>query len=420
MSRKITPLMVLVPTMCATGDPFAFIADATPYDSAPSDIDGGFVADVSDDSDIFSDCVSFVLDGTCPDNESLYWRWEDLEVLELIGYGSYGRVHRARHRPSGQITALKFVDKPKLAMSKSFAHHHAMERRILPLVSRSRFVAHCLGILETGHHVIFVEEFVPGGELYYHLQQRKDGAFPESQVRFYSAEVVCMLRDLHDMNVVYRDLKPENLMLDHRGHLKLVDFGLATVLEPNHHPHSPNGCLAGTYCGTAEYIAPEVLRGQAYGAAVDIWGLGCVIYEMLTGYPPFYSENQNSMFAKILAEPLKIPKEASDDLRRLLQLLLNKDWRKRPTLEAIQQHAWFRGLDWFQVQGQRLPPPIVPTGQETLRQATMPDNVRYAREHCCGSHDGDDNARILEGLERLHLINSHHNNESTSSLGSNL
>ena len=190
-------------------------------------------------------------------------------------------------------------------------------------------------------------------------------SFAERRAGFYAAEIVLALEHLHKHGILYRDLKPENVLLANDGHIKLTDFGLSktNVTEGDPRTHS--------FCGTPEYIAPEVLMNQATGTAMDWWSLGTLVYEMMTGYPPFYSENVQEMYQLILDAPLRLPSGLSAHARSFLARLLDRDPRSRlgsgPGGAAeVRAHPFFTylGIDWDLLAQKRVPPPVIP-GSET-------------------------------------------------------
>uniref|UniRef100_A0A8C1MN58 Serum/glucocorticoid regulated kinase 1 n=1 Tax=Cyprinus carpio TaxID=7962 RepID=A0A8C1MN58_CYPCA len=199
----------------------------------------------------------------------------DFDFLKVIGKGSFGKVLLARHRSDEKFYAVKVLQKKAILKKK---------------------------------------------ELFYHLQRER--CFLEPRARFYSAEIASALGYLHSLNIVYRDLKPENILLDSQGHIILTDFGLCKEnIEPNG--------TTSTFCGTPEYLAPEVLHKQPYDRTVDWWCLGAVLYEMLYGLPPFYSRNTAEMYDNILNKPLQLKPNISNAARHMLEGLLQKDRTKR-------------------------------------------------------------------------------------------
>jgi len=196
-------------------------------------------------------------------------------------------------------------------------------------------------------------DYINGGELFYHL--KKEGRFPENRVKFYAAEIVCAMAHLHSLQIVYRDLKPENILIDMDGHICITDFGLSKEINPEEGTH--------TFCGTPEYLAPEVLKGQGHGTAVDWWSLGTLVYEMLTGLPPFYSQNINIMYQKILNGELRFPSYVSPDAQSLLEGLLTRDVDKRlgtDNSQNVKKHPFFKDIDWDKLEKKELEPPFKP------------------------------------------------------------
>jgi len=200
---------------------------------------------------------------------------------------------------------------------------------------------------------VFVMDYVNGGELFFHLQ--KDRKFPEERVRFYIAEIVCGLEYLHDNGVLYRDLKPENLLLTDEGHMCMTDFGISKEgLESD-------DARTATFCGTPEYLAPEVLECNGYGKAVDWWSLGTLMFEMLTGLPPFYSQDVQVMYSKIMHAKLEIPPSISKEAASLLTGLLQRDPEKRLSdAKTIKSHPFFESIDFEKLLQKQVTPPFIP------------------------------------------------------------
>lgn len=195
---------------------------------------------------------------------------------------------------------------------------------------------------------------------------QRERCFLEPRARFYAAEIASALGYLHSLNIVYRDLKPENILLDSQGHIILTDFGLC---KENIEPNGPTS----TFCGTPEYLAPEVLHKQPYDRTVDWWCLGSVLYEMLYGLPPFYSRNTAEMYDNILNKPLQLKPNISNAARNLLEGLLQKDRTKRlgftDDFTEIKTHMFFSPINWDDLNAKKLTPPFNPnvTGPNDLR-----------------------------------------------------
>uniref|UniRef100_A0A8C0DHE3 Protein kinase X-linked n=1 Tax=Balaenoptera musculus TaxID=9771 RepID=A0A8C0DHE3_BALMU len=229
-----------------------------------------------------------------PSPEPPAYRSQDFDTLATVGTGTFGRVQLVREKKSTRCFALKVMRIPDVIRLKQEQHVHN-EKSVLKEVSHAFLVK----LFWTGHDDRFLYmlmEFVPGGELFSYL--RNQGRFSSSTGLFYSAEIVCAIEYLHSKEIVYRDLKPENILLDRDGHIKLTDFGFAKKLVDK----------TWTLCGTPEYLAPEVIQSKGHGRAVDWWALGILIFEMLSGFPPFFDDNAFGIYQKILAGKIDFPR----------------------------------------------------------------------------------------------------------------
>uniref|UniRef100_A0A8C3MWV5 Uncharacterized protein n=1 Tax=Geospiza parvula TaxID=87175 RepID=A0A8C3MWV5_GEOPR len=218
----------------------------------------------------------------------------DFDYLKLLGKGTFGKVILVREKASGRHYAMKILRK-EVVIAKDEVAHTVTESRVLQS-SRHPFLTALKYAFQTSDRLCFVMEYANGGELFFHLSRVR--VFPEPRARFYGAEITSALQYLHSRDVVYRDIKLENLMLDKDGHIKITDFGLCKE-------GVTDGATMRTFCGTPEYLAPEVLEDNDYGPAVDWWGLGVVMYEMLCGRLPFYSPDHERLFELILLEELR-------------------------------------------------------------------------------------------------------------------
>ena len=193
----------------------------------------------------------------------------ELDILQTLGTGSFGRVRLACLRQNSCFVALKILKKSEILKLKQ-ADHVISEFSVLRMINHP-FLVNLLGYTQDERYLYFMLEFVQGGELFTYL--RKIGKLALDQAKLYAGQIVCMFEYLHSMNIVYRDLKPENLLIGADGYLKLTDFGFAKVIEGRTY----------TLCGTPEYLAPEILLNKGHGKPVDWWTLGIIIYEMLVG-----------------------------------------------------------------------------------------------------------------------------------------
>lgn len=277
---------------------------------------------------------------------------DDFDLLKVIGKGSFGKVMQVRKRDTNKIYALKAIRKSYI-VSKSEVTHTLAERTVLARVDNP-FIVPLKFSFQSPEKLYLVLAFINGGELFHHLQ--REGRFDLSRSRFYTAELLCALEALHDLNVIYRDLKPENILLDYQGHIALCDFGLCKLNMKDQEKTS-------TFCGTPEYLAPELLLGQGYTKVVDWWTLGVLLYEMLTGLPPYYDEDVPKMYKKILQDPLRFPDGFDRDAKDLLIGLLCRDPKRRLGYngsEEIKTHPFFHQLSWKRLRMKGYIPPYKP------------------------------------------------------------
>ncbi|XP_072317016.1 serine/threonine-protein kinase Sgk2b [Eucyclogobius newberryi] len=288
------------------------------------------------------------------DHETALIKPADFDYLKLIGKGSFGKVLLARHRTRGGYYAVKVLQKD-LIVKRREQQHVMVERSVLLKGLEHPFLVGLHFSFQTPNALYFVLDYVNGGELFFHLQ--KERSFPEARSSFYAAEMALALGYLHSLSIVYRDLKPENILLDCEGHVMLTDFGLCKE-------GVAVGDITHTFCGTPEYLAPEVLQGQPYSPAVDWWSLGSVLFEMLFSLPPFYSQNKADMFENILHAPLKVPSGASEAACSLLEGLLDRDVTTRlggsADMDELQKHPFFASIDWDDLLAKKIKPPFIP------------------------------------------------------------
>nr|KAG5685907.1 hypothetical protein BaRGS_005416 [Batillaria attramentaria] len=264
--------------------------------------------------------------------------------MARVGTGTFGRVVLVREAPK-EYRALKVMAITQVIKLKQ-VEHIKNEKEILADISHP-FIVNMTWSHKDNTFLYMLMEYVPGGELFSYL--RNMGRFNNSASNFYASEIVCALDYLHLRNYVYRDLKPENLLLDREGHLKITDFGFAKkVLD-----------RTWTLCGTPEYLAPEIILSKGHNKAVDWWSLGVLIFEMLVGYPPFYADNPFGIYEKILAGKVEWPKHIDLVAKDLIKKLLVQDRTRRlgnmkNGAEDIKRHKWFKGVDWDTVPARKL------------------------------------------------------------------
>jgi serine/threonine protein kinase len=266
-----------------------------------------------------------------------------------------GKVFLVSEKQTGELYALKVLRKDNV-IKRNQVEHTRTERNVLGYVNHP-FIVGMNMAFQSKDKLYFVLDYCPGGELFFHLG--KLGKFPESRARFYTAQIILAISYVHSLDIVYRDLKPENVLLDKEGHIRLTDFGLSKEGISN----SASG--AHSFCGTPEYLAPEILNRQGHGRAVDWWSLGALLYEMLTSLPPFYSQDRERLFEKIRHAELTYPPSVSATAKSLLKGLLTKDPQKRlgsgPTDdEEIKSHVFFQDTAWDRIYRGEIPAPWRP------------------------------------------------------------
>ena len=277
----------------------------------------------------------------------------DFELIRVIGKGSFGKVTLVRKIANDKLYAMKVLSKPNIVRRKQVEHTRT-ERRILGKITHP-FIVKLHYAFQTEKKLYFVLDYAAGGELFYHLSRMKK--FPEHYAIFYAAEITLALEELHRNQIIYRDLKPENILFDNEGHVKLADFGLAkeNITDAAEGAHS--------MCGTPEYLSPEVLNRQGHGNAVDWWNLGMVTYEMLTGLPPWYTQDKELLFERIRKAPLKFPSYVSRTASSFIIKLLNRDPQERLGARGaaeVKSHPFFESIVWSALFDREMEPPFNP------------------------------------------------------------
>lgn len=276
----------------------------------------------------------------------------NFEILQTLGTGSFGRVRLAKDKRSQEFVALKILKKADILKLKQ-VDHVISEFNILRTLSHP-FLVNLIGYTQDERYLYLALDFVPGGELFTYL--RNVGRLESQHARLYAAMVTSMFEYLHSSNIVYRDLKPENLLITAEGYLKLTDFGFAKVIEGRTY----------TLCGTPEYLAPEILLNKGHGKPVDWWTLGILIYEMLAGIDPFTDDDPMAIYQKILKGKVRFPRNFDKSAKSLVKHLLVADLSKRfgnlrGAANDIKTHRWFTGLDWSSMLNCQLTMPYRPS-----------------------------------------------------------
>ena len=292
---------------------------------------------------------------------------EDFIKIKTLGKGSFGKVLLVKNKYTNEHYAMKILNKDFLKKEKQI-NHTKTEREILEKINHP-FIIKLKYAFQTKNNLYMLTDFMIGGEIYYLLQ--KKGNFTEKQTKFYICELVLAIGCLHKNQIIYRDLKPENILLDKDGHIKLVDFGLSKILN-NERSISISGSSineinyyikAYTLCGTKDYLAPEILKGKGYEKVVDWFSLGSVMYEMLTGFPPFREKNKNlniQIYNRQIYHHNKISDLTFDFIQKLLVIKPEKRLGYNLDLKEIQSHPYFHDVNWDLVYHKQIEPPFKP------------------------------------------------------------
>uniref|UniRef100_A0A8C8FA33 Protein kinase C n=1 Tax=Oncorhynchus tshawytscha TaxID=74940 RepID=A0A8C8FA33_ONCTS len=270
---------------------------------------------------------------------------------KVLGKGSFGKVLLAELRGRGQYFAVKALKKDVVLMDDD-VECTMVEKRVLALAWDNPFLTHLYSTFQTREHLFFVMEYLNGGDLMFHIQDK--GRFDLYRATFYSAEIIIGLQFLHSKGIIYRDLKLDNVMLDRDGHIKIADFGMCkeNVFGENR---------ATTFCGTPDYIAPEILLGQKYTFSVDWWSFGVLVYEMLIGQSPFQGDDEDELFESIRMDVPHYPRWITKEAKDLLEKLFERDPSRRlGVVDNIRGHSFFKTLNWPALEKREVDPPFKP------------------------------------------------------------
>lgn len=281
---------------------------------------------------------------------------DHFNFLAVLGKGNFGKVMLAEAKSSKKLYAIKVLKK-EFIIENDEVESTKSEKRVFLIANKERhpFLLSLHACFQTETRVYFVMEYISGGDLMLHIQR---GQFGLKRAQFYAAEVCLALKYFHENGVVYRDLKLDNILLTLDGHIKIADYGLCKE-------NMWFGSTTSTFCGTPEFMAPEILLDKKYGRAVDWWAFGVLIYQMLLQQSPFRGEDEDEIYDAILADeplyPIHMPRDSVSILQKLLtrepELRLGSG---RRDAEEIMEHPFFKGVDWDDIYNKRVPTPFKP------------------------------------------------------------
>eukprot|EP00117_Sycon_ciliatum_P024569 scpid30854/ scgid1514/ Protein kinase C alpha type len=280
---------------------------------------------------------------------------DDFKIVQVLGKGSFGKVVLAEFKHTDEVYAIKILKKDVIVVEDD-VDCTMTERNVLALKAKPPFLTAMHSSFQTKERLYLVMEFVNGGDLMFHIQQR--GRFKEAAVVFYSAEICIGLWYLHKHGIFYRDLKLDNIMLDQDGHVKITDFGMCKE-------GMKLGQMTNTFCGTPEYMAPEIVQYERYDSSVDWWALGAVIYELLCGQPPFEGDDEDEVVGKIIEGNIIFPRHISEEAKSICEQFMKKSPKARLGAgmngqDDIKSHPFYHTMDWTKLMSREMPPPFKP------------------------------------------------------------
>ena len=295
---------------------------------------------------------------------------KDFDILKIIGKGAFGRVYKVRYKKDNIILAMKVLSKRNL-IKKNQAKYALIEKKVLQENSSNNFLLTLHFAFQSNSNLFMVIDYCPNSDLTILLAQNNEEGLEEYVVRFYAAEILLALEDLHNRNILYRDLKPDNVLLDEDGHARLADFGLAAEKIKN------NSTFAKSFCGSPIYLSPEILKRRKTNKISDYYTYGVVVYELLTGEPPFYCDDLDGLYRLIKKGNLKFPPERnfSPEIKDLISQLMSNNPKKRlgfvKGIKDIKGHPFFAQMDWVKLKKREIRPPYRFEHDDTMTDSIL-------------------------------------------------
>ncbi|OMJ96267.1 hypothetical protein SteCoe_246 [Stentor coeruleus] len=297
---------------------------------------------------------------------------ESFQLIREVGNGSFGKVYEAIKKDTNDRYALKILCKSNLKRHKQLKYAIA-ECKILKEIHHP-FIIPLHWAFQTHKNLYIVYDFCPYGDLTNILKSKT--RLSESEAKFYIAETILAIEYLHSLNIVYRDLKPLNILVDTLGHVKLADFGLAKANVSKNNP-------AMSFCGSPAYLAPELIKQSGAHKPADIYTIGVTLYEFITGNLPFSTDNISRLYKEISSGRVKFPNRCSESVKNLIKSLMNNDPEKRPTIQQVKHHEFFEGVDWEGLMKTNLPSPFKPSkefagGFEEIKEEDLEEQTQVS------------------------------------------
>lgn len=313
----------------------------------------------------------------------------NFEIISFIGDGGFGNVYLVRSKIDGQFYAMKQLrksDSAKTSYRKIYRERNIMAQIKSPHIVKLSYA------FQTAEFCYFVMDYVPSGNLL--SLKTKVNQLREHEARFYIANILLALRDLHSLSIIYRDLKTENIILDMNGHIKLCDFGLAKELDQA-------SSLNGSICGTPQFLSPEMVNGKAYDFKTDYYAVGVVAYELMVGKLPFNDKEKTALFKKISETQPTIPRDLSEPAKDFILKLLCKDPQQRlgakDGIKEILSHAWFKGLNIEKIDARNGRVPFIrEPGTKNLKRLSSLVNIEKWADNMASSPEKTENTATTE------------------------